>query len=149
MILRCAQRGFTLIELLAVLMIIGLLAVIGVPKYLATTERARAGEAVSILKAAHDSAQRYCLKYGELPTSPDDLDIDFVRPKYFELTLEGIIYEGCSKYSLRLARTEAEYVKFSGFGDTRYILTFEYDTEKSPHPRITTYDPHLDKKLGL
>lgn len=56
----CAERaGFTLIELLVVLVVIGILAVIALPRYGATLERSRQAEATSILGAMRGAQLRY------------------------------------------------------------------------------------------
>ena len=74
-----SRSGFTLLELLMVVIIIGILASLAVPQYLKTTEKARMGEALSMLGALRGSAVRYVAENGVAP--PDGgpitvLDVD-------------------------------------------------------------------------
>jgi type IV pilus assembly protein PilA len=54
--MRCAQaRGFTILELMTVVAVIGILAAIAFPTYLASVPRAQAAEGVGLLSGARTS----------------------------------------------------------------------------------------------
>lgn len=53
------KKGFTLVELLIVVLIIGVLSVIAVPQYTKAIERARAAEAMSLVKNINEAVYSY------------------------------------------------------------------------------------------
>ena len=72
--------GFTLIELLVVVLIIGILAAIAVPQYELAVEKARAAEALSVLKSIKQAGDLCVLQQG-LPEDRDgcyfdEIDLD-------------------------------------------------------------------------
>jgi prepilin-type N-terminal cleavage/methylation domain-containing protein len=76
--------GFTLIELMIVVVIIGILAAIAIPKFTAVSNGAKQAEAEPILKQICSLAETYELKEGTPADAIGDLT-SFVDPagKYF------------------------------------------------------------------
>lgn len=79
---RKSRRGFTLVELAVVIVIIGVLASFGVPKFMQSVERSKAAEAFNFLSAVRDAEERFASKEGTYTTnfvattsSPLGLDI--------------------------------------------------------------------------
>ena len=69
------QEGFTLIELLVVVLIIGILAAVALPQYQAAVEKARASEALTMLKNAHNAYEVAIMENGVMTGLPDPKDI--------------------------------------------------------------------------
>ena len=57
------RKGFSLIELLVVCLIIGVLSSLALPNYNRSIERARVTEALTMLRAIHDSCERLAIEH--------------------------------------------------------------------------------------
>src|SRR3972149_3140947 len=78
-----ARKGFTLVELAVVIVIIGVLAAFGVPRFLKSVERSQASEAFAYLAAVRSAQERYIAKEGKYAATIGDLDIVQASLKYF------------------------------------------------------------------
>ena len=70
------KQAFTLIELLVVVLIIGILAAVAVPQYQKAVYKARAVEAITLLKSITDAQEVYFLENVEYTDDISELDID-------------------------------------------------------------------------
>jgi prepilin-type N-terminal cleavage/methylation domain-containing protein len=84
------RDGFTLIELMVVVVIIGILAAIAIPKFGAVTRGAKESEAEPILKQIYTLQERYRMKNDSFATDLDALEGGagtFDEAKYYSFTL--------------------------------------------------------------
>lgn len=65
------RRGFTLIELLMVVVIIGILAAVAIPKFAATKDKARLGSVRSDLRNIMSAQEAYYIDWGVYTQSLD------------------------------------------------------------------------------
>ncbi len=71
-------RGFTLVELLITLSILGILASLTIPRLFPQTERARAGEAITLLSAIRQGEEAHILENGVyLALAANDTNADW------------------------------------------------------------------------
>jgi len=77
------RKGFTLVELAVVIVIIGVLAAFGVPRFLKSVERSKASEAFAYLAAVRTAQERYQAQNGTYADDVTKLDINMPTPKYF------------------------------------------------------------------
>ena len=71
------KQGFTLLELLVVVLIIGILAGIALPRYQRVKEKAIMTEGMQIVKKIAEANQRYYLIHSEYADDMSGLDIEF------------------------------------------------------------------------
>jgi prepilin-type N-terminal cleavage/methylation domain-containing protein len=124
------QKGFTLVELAIVIVIIGVLASFGVPRFRDAVERSKAGEAMNYLSAVRGSMERHASREATYAAELTELDISIPAPKYFTV---GAIAAGSSgdledSWTLTLTREGAS----AGYG--AYTVTFTeqgYDATNS------------------
>jgi type IV pilus assembly protein PilA len=132
------RKGFTLVELAVVIVIIGVLAAFGVPRFLKSVERSKAAEAFQYLSAIRAAQERYLAKEGIYCSTPSSLDITQNQPKYFvapasiTTTQGGVGSDNASSWTLTLTRIGST----SSYGS--YTVTFTQDGYDSSGSTITS-----------
>ncbi len=124
------QKGFTLVELAIVIVIIGVLASFGVPRFRDAVERSKAGEALNYLSAIRSAQERYHAREGTYAEDVTTLDVSIPSAKYFTV---GTIAAGSTgdledSWTLTLTREGAS----AGYGAYTVVFTeLGYDTTNS------------------
>ena len=75
------RAGFTLIEIMLVVVIIGLIAAVGLPKIMGNTEKARINTAKAQINMLSTGAMQYEMDVGAYPQSLDQL-VNSTGPKW-------------------------------------------------------------------
>jgi len=82
-----SAMGFTLVELAVVIVVVGVLAAFGVPRFKIAVEKSKALEAFNYLSAIQEAQERY---FGQNHTYSSDvtkLDLSHSTPAYFSAPL--------------------------------------------------------------
>ena len=77
---RSREAGFTLIELMIVIVILGLLAAIVMPRIVGETDKARYGTARAQMRVLEDALKRYKLDHGVFPSTEQGLESLVMQP---------------------------------------------------------------------
>ena len=133
------RKGFTLVELAVVIVIIGVLAAFGVPRFLKSVERSKASEAFAYLSAVRAAQERYVANAGQYATCVSELDINQSTMKYFKDSANAAITSstamdatgtaaGAPFWKLTLMRDSAT----SSYGNYTVVFTQEgFDSSSS------------------
>lgn len=115
-----ARDGFTLIQVAAFALLVGVVGVIGVPRWLWSSEQQKVEDAFLFLQRVADAQEQYRESHGVYQADLTALDIACVSPAYFTVE-EMIINPQPPTWSLTLARCNTKEV----FG--HYHITFNQD----------------------
>ena len=125
------RQGFTLVELAVVVVIIGVLAAFGVPRFLQSVERSKAAEAFAYLSAVRTAQERYHAREGTYADDLDNLDIQAPTPKYFTVGTVAGNTDLEDSWTLTLTRAGSS----AGYGAYLVVFTDQgYDTATSTIP---------------
>lgn len=79
------RRAFTLVELMVVVVIIGILAALAIPRFLGATNKSKAAEFKPVLKELYTLQMAYFHEKDVFSADADGSDIGFVQPQTSKL----------------------------------------------------------------
>jgi prepilin-type N-terminal cleavage/methylation domain-containing protein len=109
--LRCGQKGYTLIELFVVVVIIGVIAALAIPRFMRSSAKTKQGEAQLILKQVYEMQRAY---RQEMDTYyPSDGSTIVVQPggSFDRLDVEVM---SSARYSYSVTATRTSFVATAG-----------------------------------
>ncbi|MDP8211684.1 MAG: prepilin-type N-terminal cleavage/methylation domain-containing protein [Candidatus Zapsychrus exili] len=77
------KKGFTLIEIIIVIIIVGAIAGLALPRFGLTFEKIKSQEGVQILTSVYNAQKIYYVENGAYATSMGSLDITVPTPQHF------------------------------------------------------------------
>jgi len=77
------KKGFTLTELLIVIIIVGIVVTLAIPRYRKQVRRMQSAEAKKVLRSLSDAVWRHYQETGEFPDVSEKLDTKAPQSKYF------------------------------------------------------------------
>jgi type II secretory pathway pseudopilin PulG len=126
--------------LAVVIVIIGVLAAFGVPRFLKSVERSKAAEAFGYLSAVRGSQERYQSQYGTYASDITALDLVQAAPTYFSVGTPAAGSTGSlqDSWTLTLTRSGAS----AGYGAYTVIFTESgYDATNSTIATLPDINP--------
>jgi type IV pilus assembly protein PilA len=137
---RSARRaGFTHFELAIILAVVGMLAVLEVPRFLESVEKAKASEAFAYLSAVRSSQERYLALHGEYSPDLCKLDLRDPVPPFFTASplVPGATGRMSSSWSLTLTRRSRAH-----FGPYTVVFTDAgFDRGRSGIQKLPNINP--------
>ena len=140
---RKVVKGFSLVELAVVIVIIGVLAAFGVPRFIKAVERSKAAEAFAYLSSVRSAQERYHAKEGTYCSVLANLDIQAPTPKYFTIGTTELAAIPAETLETSWTLTLTRQGRSAGYG--LYTVTFTQDGYDNSTSALTIGDAdHLE-----
>ena len=144
------NKGFTMVELLVVLLIVGVLAAVATPMYLASTKRAKASEAIATLSLMRQAERDYYASHNSFTADitdinaplPTGLDIKVGVAKYFSSPSYSVDVGGAFA-NTTVGGTAADFV-VKADGSSSTVADVTNSTGARDYTDVATYRLEMD-----
>ena len=120
---RTEQRGFTLIELLIVVVIIGILAGIAIPKFANTKEKAYIAAMKADLRNLVTAQEAYLAE--QYTYAPDKATLNYRETRGVTVTLSNVVVNGWSAEAVHTGTNVRCYIFYGSGGTPIGVATAE------------------------
>jgi general secretion pathway protein G len=121
--------GFTIVEIMAVIIIIGLLAMVVVRNFAGQTDKARVQTTKASLRALDEAVMQFKMDTGRYPTEDEGLLVLIEQPSDVENYPEGG-YLRSTELPLDAWKNEFLYIRYPESGKPYEILSYGADGEE-------------------
>lgn len=115
------QSGFTLMEIMMVLVIIGVLVLVSVPRYEDFVGRAQVSDAVVLMASSKPEVELHIVESGQFPDNAVFTELSLLRRGHFTENVEVAIADTCSTAGVIQATMRSEEVSNGVAGRTFVI----------------------------
>ena len=130
--MRHDPNGFTLVELMVVILIVGVLAAVAIPKFTAASQKAKASEFPTVLTRMHDAEHTFQVENGSYgPMASISTEVSVPANGYF---LYDIVSQNATRFS-----AQAEVVEAIGNAVAGTTAAIDMNGSRTAQGYLSTY----------
>lgn len=116
-------KGFTLVELMVVIVIIGILAALAIPRFLGATNKTKASEFKPVMKQIYTLQSAYKQEHDSYSSDASGAQISFDVPSGSSARFSYKVMDGTTAQAVGVATPTGNGLKISYDGNSSHLLT--------------------------